>query len=222
MVPLMRVLRGFQHMHAKLVSDAAPVGVRQDKQERDRGRRLRKLARSGASVAELHAYVGDKIGFKPGFRGVVQRVAGRVLYSMNKWGVEKGFLTREAPPDLIFEELVGSALPLEVRRSQETMRVLHRAWAEPTTLKALSPTLSCIAAIRRAQTPTKDVQKIKSTDVDQKHVAFLPQVQVFTCDKRIHQVAVKALADTDVQTSVLRTGRLQEVVGATQTWLDLR
>jgi len=201
-------------MYARLISDAASTGLREDKKERDQKAKIRKLARSGSSPKELHEYLRDKSLMKPGVRGMAQRFAASVLCAMTQWGVAHGIASMTPAPDEEFEMLIGVGLTRKIRSSPQAMKALHSAWSDAGSLISKSPALACIARIRRGLAPTKDVQKVSSTEIDIRHVAFAPQVDVFTCDKRTHRVVAEVVAKAKLNVSVLRTGHLKEVAAA--------
>jgi hypothetical protein len=216
MMPRLRVLRAAQRMYATLISGAAPIGLRQNKKERDQKAKIRRLARSGSSPEELHEYLRDKSLLKPGMRAVAQRFAASVLCSVAQWGIAHGIASMAPAPDEEFEKIIGVGLTRKIRSSTDAMKALHAAWSDTGSLISKSPGLACIAGIRRELAPTKDVQKISSTEIDIRHVAFAPQVDVFTCDKRIHRVAAEVIAKAELNVSVLRTGHLKEVAVAAE------
>lgn len=186
---------------------SAPVKTRE---EGDAQEKLQRLARLGDRKS-FEAYLSKKAPRLGGFKGYLQRAATPLLIPLYDWASSRGILARAKHADFLFDELVTSVLPPKFSTDEKLIGGLAKLWVQPEALALMSPSLACVKAIAKAQSPALDVQKIESTAHDKHHATFAPLVDVFTCDKRNQPLIAQTLKLARCETHVVRTGCLADV-----------
>lgn len=205
----MRYLHWIDSFNARVTARSSDAGVKVERAQRDANRKLHRLARQG-DLTRLEEYLRGSGKVRAGLSGRAQLLAARSLARLYEWMYARGLLSRASGGEVLFDQLVTGVLPPSIATDTSIMRALYTRWSDPRVLATLAPSLACVKAIASAQTPTRDVQKVRSTEVDKHHAVFAPLVDVFTCDKRNHPIIDRTLRLAGISVSVLRTRSLLE------------
>ena len=205
----LRLAQRYRAWASSLEFDSGKI---QTKEHRDMIARLLRLARSGDVEAAIdYARRRKPLGRVGSF---AQSVVIRTVASLFRLGNEHGILSSVSKSDFLFDQYISGALPREFSSDPKRMRPLFQTWSRPGALAVLSPSLACVVAIALEATPTKDTQKLRSTEINKHHAAFAPLVDVFTADRRIQPIVARTLKGKQPPTLVLRSSSLHSVVDA--------
>ncbi len=136
---------------------------------------------------------------------------GMPLLADGKWDIT---FTRVVLPRVVME-----AMSQRRMLSPATVAEIAKLWRDAELRPMLVPSMACVAAVIENVYRRPKEEYGLDAELDWKHAAYAPWVNVFTCDKRNHDHIDAVIRKREVPSRILRTNQLDRVVDAIEELL---